>query len=564
MIVVGLNLSDIIEVEDECRWSLPTAIQDEAIPLILGGSDVMASAETGSGKTAAFALPILQLCAESKEAPKTSSMTRSKRRVPPDIGLSMQDREASVAVDSSKLRVQSRDVNKWAGCRATMGVYHPGKYSFACTVMDEGLVRVGWASADASLQLGTDQEGFGYGGTGVKVHRNNYDPYPDDRLVFGKGDTIGCHLVVNEEGSAISFSKNGKDLGQAFQIKRKGSKPADALYPTICLKTSECKMWFGSSAEEPSKFELPAEFTSIGECLGDAHPNPRDSSSLQGSNKGPIAIVIEPTRDLAEQTYRAFADLAVNMGEPSVKSALLVGGVNPKETTSLLQKNQVDVLVGTPPIVASHMKKGTIQADRCRFFVLDEADELIGKDSLKDVKSIYSRLVAANANHSSRFERLQVCFFSATLHSKEVRELSDAICYQPLWVDLRGKDDSIFPDTVHHCFVTIDPTTWSDGSALLRTDAVHRKGKLDQTVTFDKLTDKEASSEKVKQLKMRAVKDLIDKFCMDQVLVFCRTNLDCKLHCSTGLVTDVFCLCRARRSNGGVLPFSNRWGWAYC
>ena len=40
--------------------SLPTPIQAEAVPLILGGGDVMAAAETGSGKTGAFALPVLQ------------------------------------------------------------------------------------------------------------------------------------------------------------------------------------------------------------------------------------------------------------------------------------------------------------------------------------------------------------------------------------------------------------------------------------------------------------------------------------------------------------------------
>ena len=33
------------------------------MPLILGGGDVLAAAETGSGKTGAFALPVLQVCA---------------------------------------------------------------------------------------------------------------------------------------------------------------------------------------------------------------------------------------------------------------------------------------------------------------------------------------------------------------------------------------------------------------------------------------------------------------------------------------------------------------------
>ena len=41
-------------------YQTPTAIQNEAIPLALEGRDIIGLAETGSGKTAAFALPILQ------------------------------------------------------------------------------------------------------------------------------------------------------------------------------------------------------------------------------------------------------------------------------------------------------------------------------------------------------------------------------------------------------------------------------------------------------------------------------------------------------------------------
>jgi len=44
---------------------LPTDVQAEAIPLILGGGDVLMAAETGSGKTGAFCLPILQIVWET-------------------------------------------------------------------------------------------------------------------------------------------------------------------------------------------------------------------------------------------------------------------------------------------------------------------------------------------------------------------------------------------------------------------------------------------------------------------------------------------------------------------
>lgn len=52
----------------EGAYRLPTPIQAEAVPLILGGGDVLAAAETGSGKTGAFAMPVLQLVHETVRA----------------------------------------------------------------------------------------------------------------------------------------------------------------------------------------------------------------------------------------------------------------------------------------------------------------------------------------------------------------------------------------------------------------------------------------------------------------------------------------------------------------
>lgn len=44
----------------ELGWAAPTAIQAEAVPLALEGRDVLAQARTGSGKTAAYGLPLLE------------------------------------------------------------------------------------------------------------------------------------------------------------------------------------------------------------------------------------------------------------------------------------------------------------------------------------------------------------------------------------------------------------------------------------------------------------------------------------------------------------------------
>lgn len=59
---LGLNQT-LLNAVSEQGYNEPTPIQTEAIPAILEGQDVMAGAQTGTGKTAAFALPILQFLA---------------------------------------------------------------------------------------------------------------------------------------------------------------------------------------------------------------------------------------------------------------------------------------------------------------------------------------------------------------------------------------------------------------------------------------------------------------------------------------------------------------------
>jgi len=48
-------------------WSSPTPIQERAIPLALEGKDVLAHARTGSGKTGAFAIPVIQKVLTAKQ-----------------------------------------------------------------------------------------------------------------------------------------------------------------------------------------------------------------------------------------------------------------------------------------------------------------------------------------------------------------------------------------------------------------------------------------------------------------------------------------------------------------
>jgi len=68
---------------DKCAamgFTTPTPIQEKAIPVVLAGRDIMACAETGTGKTAAFVLPILQMLAANKTRRGTSVLILSPTR----------------------------------------------------------------------------------------------------------------------------------------------------------------------------------------------------------------------------------------------------------------------------------------------------------------------------------------------------------------------------------------------------------------------------------------------------------------------------------------------------
>ena len=63
-----LGLSEPLQrVAEAAHFDTPTPIQEQAIPLILEGDDLIARAQTGTGKTAAFALPILQMLSRVEE-----------------------------------------------------------------------------------------------------------------------------------------------------------------------------------------------------------------------------------------------------------------------------------------------------------------------------------------------------------------------------------------------------------------------------------------------------------------------------------------------------------------
>jgi ATP-dependent RNA helicase RhlE len=99
-----LGLSDaILEAVKKQGYDTPSPIQEKSIPLILEGKDVMAAAQTGTGKTAGFTLPILQLL--SKGQPTKSNQVRTLILTPTrELAAQVQD---SVSTYGKQLSLKS-------------------------------------------------------------------------------------------------------------------------------------------------------------------------------------------------------------------------------------------------------------------------------------------------------------------------------------------------------------------------------------------------------------------------------------------------------------------------
>ena len=96
------------------------------------------------------------------------------------------------------------------------------------------------------------------------------------------------------------------------------------------------------------------------------------------------AVVMVPTRELANQVREVIEHLGKFYGFTTLG---LVGGSRVRTDFIALEKG-AHVVVGTPGRVIDHLKRGTLQLDRVRFVVLDEADAMLDIGFARDIDYI--------------------------------------------------------------------------------------------------------------------------------------------------------------------------------
>ena len=517
---------EIIQATQKLDWLLPTPVQDEAIPLILGGGDVMVAAETGSGKTAAFAIPIIQTVYETLRGEAGTKNIKQNEQKSVEGEEEIIDKQITLSRDGcDKLFVAdglkgSSTSNAWQGGRTNIGITK-GKYYYEVNIL-QGAVRIGWCTTAAGYGCGTDAQSWGFGYTGKKAHNSQFESYATN---FGNGDFIGCYIDFDRK--EIGYSVNGKYYGAAYRnIYNMGNAP---IYPCVVVKNGSVKFNFGSAifhcgnklrngfiGLQNAKWKHSSLYfrqLAMEQELKQTRNNNNQISS-------PNCVILAPTRDLATQIHSDIKQLKLYCTEPNIISTLCIGGVS-KMMSEIIKSH---IIVGTMGSIIGLIKTKKLTLSNCDFFVLDEADRVLDpkQGNQSDVMAMYSRLPNG----------VQVMLFSATLHSDPIKEMSKKICRNPIWVDLKGKD--FVPDTVHHCILVVDPikdrqwTARNDITGNIITDGVHRRDNIQWTINpnHNNLTEL-TKSEAIKMLKPIILKKIIDAFKMDQCLIFCRTRLDC-------------------------------------
>ena len=151
----------------------------------------------------------------------------------------------------------------------------------------------------------------------------------------------------------------------------------------------------------------------------------------ESEERGMKAICLVNTRELAFQIQREFLRFSKHI--PNVKVAVFFGGIPIAKDKAVLSSKEDPpcVAVGTPGRMADLIQKGFLKTDKVKYFVLDEADQLLDKLDMR--KTVQDCFIACPTNK-------QVMMFSATL-AKDVRDIAKKFMKDPLeiYVDSMAK-----------------------------------------------------------------------------------------------------------------------------
>jgi superfamily II DNA/RNA helicase len=159
---------------------------------------------------------------------------------------------------------------------------------------------------------------------------------------------------------------------------------------------------------------------------------------LKADSKGPAALVLVPTRELATQVVEEMRDVAKAKG---LRVAAVYGGVSiPAQGKAAARAH---ILVATPGRMEDLANRRMVSLDRIRILILDEADRMLDMGFQPQVDRLVRRIP----------KQRQTMFFSATLDG-EVGRLARAYTTDPVLHEIQAPRQTV--DEADHRFIPVD------------------------------------------------------------------------------------------------------------
>ncbi len=138
----------------------------------------------------------------------------------------------------------------------------------------------------------------------------------------------------------------------------------------------------------------------------------RLSEKTFNGSRSPRALIVTPTRELADQVGMSFQDYGKYLSLDTMK---IYGGVKINPQIANL-RNGTDIVIATPGRLLDHLQQKTINLSKVEILVLDEADRMLDMGFIKDIQKIISFLPKQRQN----------LMFSAT-YGNDIKKLAKGI-----------------------------------------------------------------------------------------------------------------------------------------
>lgn len=159
---------------------------------------------------------------------------------------------------------------------------------------------------------------------------------------------------------------------------------------------------------------------------------------MQGERGFVRALVIAPTRELAEQIHEAITSLG---RQTHLRSLTVYGGVGVNPQIEKLRRG-AEIVVACPGRLLDHIGQGTIDLSRLEVLVLDEADQMFDMGFFPDIRRILKHLP----------QKRQTLLFSATMPD-EIRRLAHEVLTDPVTVQVGTTAPAV---TVSHALYPVE------------------------------------------------------------------------------------------------------------